>query len=96
MTAYEDLVRAEAPLLDAAAFFERLTPAGASAARAAFTAAWRRAIPGSDPDSARRLLVPIAALRQAVIYRRFLDHIEPSEHPFHRDDPANWITRAAH
>jgi hypothetical protein len=84
------------PLLDEAAFLERLTPAGAYAARAAFTAAWRQAIPGSDPHTAERLLVPIAALRQAVVYRRFLDRIEPSEHPFHRDDPAKWITRAAH
>ena len=31
---------------------------------------------------------PVAALRQAVIYRRFLDAIEPAEQPFHRREPA--------
>ena len=82
------------PLLDEAAFIDRLAAADAHAARDAFAAAWQHAIPGSDPVTAARLLGPIAALRQAVIYRHFLDHIEPAEHGFHRDDPANWITRA--
>ena len=45
-------------------------------------------MPGSDPTAATHLLAPVAALRQAVIYRGFLDHIEPSEHPDHRRDPA--------
>ena len=29
---------------------------------------WRDAVPGSDPEQAARLLEPVAALRQAVIY----------------------------
>ena len=41
------------------------------------------------------LLAPVAAARQAVIYRKFLDNIEPSEHPYHRADPARWLTRTA-
>ena len=57
--------------------------------------AWREAVPGSDPQRAADLLAPVAAARQAVIYRAFLDRIEPSEHPYHRDDPARWLARAA-
>jgi hypothetical protein len=30
-----------------------------------------------------------------VIYQGFLDRIEPSEHPYHRGDPALWLSRAA-
>jgi hypothetical protein len=64
------------------------------AASDAFVAAWQDAVPGCDARQAADLLRPVAALRQAVIYRHFLDHIEPAEHPFHRDDPAYWIAGA--
>jgi hypothetical protein len=40
-------------------------------------------------------LSPIAKARQAVIYRRFLDHIEPAEHPYHSADPSDWLRRPA-
>ena len=30
-----------------------------------------------------------------MIYRRFLDAIEPSEHVYHRDDPADWLRTTA-
>ena len=56
---------------------------------------WRAAVPGSNPRRAAQLLAPVAAARQAAIYQNFLDHIEPSEHPYHRTDPALWLTRAA-
>jgi len=82
------------PMLDEAAATERLPRALAEVARNSFEVAWRHALPGSDPTRAAALLGPVAALRQAVVYRRFLDHIEPSERPFHRDDPAVWIARA--
>ncbi|MBA2315026.1 MAG: aminoglycoside phosphotransferase family protein, partial [Chloroflexi bacterium] len=63
------------------------------------SALWRRewlaAVPGSDPDRAATLLAPVAAARQAHIYRKFLDNIEPSEHPYHAADPADWLRRAA-
>ena len=39
----------------------------------------------------RMLLAPVAAARQAVIYQKFLDNIEPSEHVYHRNDPADWL-----
>jgi hypothetical protein len=52
-------------------------------------------VPGSDPARAAALLAPLAAARQAVVYQHFLDHIEPSEHPYHRDDPPLWLRHAA-
>ena len=37
-----------------------------------------------------------ASIVAAAITRRgFLDQIEPSEHPYHRDDPALWLRRVA-
>jgi hypothetical protein len=57
--------------------------------------AWERAVPGSDPTQAARLLEPIAALRQAVIYEMFLAGIEPDERIYHARDPVIWLERAA-
>jgi Phosphotransferase enzyme family len=31
----------------------------------------------------------------AGCYRRFLDNIEPAEHPYHQADPAHWLRRTA-
>jgi hypothetical protein len=81
------------PLLDLAAFLERNPDA--PAVREHWLRLWKRAVPRSDPDRAAFLVAPIAALRQALIYRKFLDHIEPTEHVYHRGDPALWLTRAA-
>ncbi|MET4157615.1 phosphotransferase [Agromyces sp. PvR057] len=83
------------PLLDEAAFTERLTPTDRDSARAHWTQVWSRAVPGSDPAEALRLLGPVAALRQAIIYRGFLDRIEPDERVYHRDDPGTWLVRTA-
>lgn len=83
------------PLLDQSAFLDRVPPASAPDVREHWQSAWRRAIPGSDPGRAADLLAPVAAARQAVIYQAFLDQIEPSEHPYHRDDPAFWLTRTS-
>ena len=83
------------PLLDQPAFLER-QPTGAIPALMEFwTRQWLELLPGSDPRRAADLVAPIAAARQAVIYRRFLDNIEPSEHPYHRADPARWLRRTA-
>ena len=83
------------PLLDQTAATDHLDTAGAALVRAAWAQAWRDAVPGSDPARAAGLLAPVAALRQAVIYRSFLDRIEPAEHAYHRADPARWLRRAA-
>ncbi len=71
------------PLLDQAAFLERMPAEGVDAARRHWTAAWRRACPGADPERAARLLAPVASARQALVYQRFLDAIEDAERPYH-------------
>ena len=83
------------PLLDQPAFLSRVPGDALAAIREHWLRQWRDAAPGSDPARAARLLAPIAAARQAVIYRGFLDRIEPAEHPYHRADPADWLRRTA-
>lgn len=83
------------PLLDQTAFLDRIPTADVPAVRARWAAAWRRARRGCDPDRAARLLAPVAALVKACVYRRFLDGLEPDEHPYHRDDVPLWLRRAA-
>lgn len=81
------------PLLDQAAFLDRVPEAVRETVRSHWLGLWREAVPGSDPARVAALLAPIAAARQAVIYRGFLDRIEPSEHSYHRHDPAEWLRR---
>jgi hypothetical protein len=83
------------PLLDQAAFLDRVPEQQRGPLREHLHATWRRAVPGCDPVRAERWVEPIAAARQAVVYDSFLDQIEPSEHPYHRRDPAIWLRRAA-
>lgn len=83
------------PLLDHAAFTERLSSNDAIAVTAHWLTAWTRAVPESTPARALELVRPVGALRQAMLYRGFLDHIEPSERIYHRNDPAQWLKRAA-
>ena len=83
------------PLLDLPAFLEPIPRNAIDAVRAHWLQQWSEAVPGSDPARAAALLAPVAAARHAVIYRSFLDNIEPSEQPYHRADPATWLNRAA-
>jgi hypothetical protein len=83
------------PLLDQAAFLASIAAEKRDPIRTAWAQLWRDAAPGSDPDHAARLLEPVAALRQAHIYRTFLDGIEPDERVYHVNDPAHWLRRAA-
>jgi hypothetical protein len=83
------------PLLDQAAFVERLSPTDRAAVEALWSDLWRGAVPGSDPERAAQLLEPVAALRQAVIYDMFLAAIESDERVYHATDPATWLRRAA-
>jgi Phosphotransferase enzyme family len=82
------------PLFDVAAMVQGLDAEPRAAVMTAWTRAWFQYRPGSDPGRAAALLEPVAALRQAVIYRGFLDGIEPSERCFHASDPAIWLRRA--
>jgi hypothetical protein len=89
------------PLLDQAAFVSGLREDDARAVRAEWARLWRRArlrrtaSPTCEPERAASLLEPVAAVRQAVIYRSFLDRIEPAERVYHASDPAHWLRRAA-
>jgi aminoglycoside phosphotransferase (APT) family kinase protein len=73
------------PLLDLPAFIER---AGEHAPefQARWMQRWLDAVPGCDPDRAAALIAPIAQMRQAIIYQRFLDGIEETERVYHRAD----------
>ena len=82
------------PLLDQSAFLERLPAEAVLSVTAFWSGRWLDLFPGSNPTRAAALIAPIAAARQAAIYRRFLDNIEPSEHPYHRSDPVRWLGRA--
>ena len=83
------------PLLDMAAFIQRMPRALSRLAREHWITALNERFPGSDARRAARLLAPVAALRQAIVYQYFLEHIEPSERFYHRDDPADWLQRTA-
>ena len=83
------------PLLDRAAYLERISADDLQAVEDHWNRRWSEAVPGSDPARAAMLIAPIAAARQTVIFWTFLDGIEPSEWPYHRVDPADWLGRTA-
>jgi hypothetical protein len=83
------------PLLDQSAFLDRIPSPAVEPIRTLWEREWLARVPDSQPAKAGRLIAPIAAARQAVIYRKFLDNIEPSEHPYHARDPADWLRRTA-
>ncbi len=83
------------PLLDVPAFMDRAPTGSAASLRDHWIAAWRTVHPSSDPARAWATIAPIAAARKAVIYLGFLDNIEPSEHPYHRDDPRECMQQVA-
>ncbi len=83
------------PLLDASAFLDRVPAEKRGTVRGHWENAWRRHLPGSDPVEAGRLVGPVAAARQAMIYQHFLDHIEPTERRYHEADVPDWLARTA-
>jgi hypothetical protein len=83
------------PLLDHAAFVERLDPAARATVIERWWGRWQAAVPGCDPDRAIELLKPIVAAQKAAVYQMFLDNIEPSERVYHATDPVGWLQRAA-
>lgn len=81
------------PLLDFPAMLTRVPAPWVDTLRQHWDAAWRRHRPQADVARAAALLAPIAAMRQALVYQRFLDHIEDAEHPYHRADVPDWLQR---
>lgn len=83
------------PLLDQSAMLTPQSSANERRLRTHWAAAWRRCHPGADIEAATRLVEPLAALRRAVIYQRFVDAIEPAERPYHQDDVPDFLRLAA-
>ena len=83
------------PLLDQAAFLERVPEDRVASLTDRWSDRWRGWRPGCDPVRAARLIRPITIALKAVTYQGFLDRIEPSEHPYHRADPADRLAKAA-
>lgn len=69
------------PLLDLGAV-HRMSPAAIDR----WLARWSETVGGSDLSGAWAALEPVALLRTAWVYQRFLDRIEPDERVYHRDD----------
>lgn len=82
------------PLFDMTAMLEHAGD-GRQRVRDEWIGAWRRAVPGSEPGRAAELLAPVALLRNALVYRSFLDQIEASEHPYHAADVPKWLAAAS-
>ena len=83
------------PLLDQAAFTGRMADVDHATVVEEWADQWQQRVPGCDPRRAAGLISPVAAVRQAMIYRMFLDNIEPDERVYHAGDPATWLRRAA-
>ncbi|MEO7062061.1 MAG: phosphotransferase [Lapillicoccus sp.] len=88
-------VRVGNPVLDLRAFVERLDGPGLQERTTQhWVGAWRRAVPGSDPERAMALLAPVAQLVAAAHYQYFLDNIEATERVYHRLDPVDRLRAA--
>ncbi|HEY5882781.1 MAG TPA: phosphotransferase [Nakamurella sp.] len=83
------------PMLDQLAFGAPLNPPDRVACEQLWARLWGAAVPGCDADRAADLLRPVGALHGAVTYQRFLEHIEPDEHPYHAGDPVAMLRLAA-
>jgi hypothetical protein len=81
------------PMLDQPAMLSASDPRFVTPLQHHWSAAWSSAIPGCDPNRAARLLAPVAAARQALVYQKFLDGIEDSEHRYHAGDVSEWLRR---
>ena len=82
------------PMLDQAAFVERLDAPARAVVTRRWAARWREAVPGCEPERAAALLEPVGKLQRAAVYLMFLDNIEPTERVYHAADPADWLARA--
>ena len=81
------------PLLDMPTFVERFDDPLRSDLRAAWLDAWKRALPGADPERAARLAAPIATARQALVYIALLEAIDPAEQGYFDHAPGHWLAR---
>lgn len=83
------------PLLDLPALIPGGGEAAVVAAMRHWEGAWSPLLPGADVARAVRLMLPVAAARQVLVFDRFLAGIEPSERVYHAADPGRWLRRVA-
>ena len=83
------------PLLDLPPFDRNLAAEHRPAARSRWIQQWTAHAPGSDAARAVALIEPIAVLRLAIIYQRFLDGIEQTERRYHETDVPQQLRDAA-
>jgi len=82
------------PFFDLPALCSGIPEADHATVEQRFIGAWQAELPNADAARAAILMKPLNALRKALVYRNFLDHIEPSEHDYHNDDVPHWLTEA--
>src|SRR4029077_14371689 len=82
------------PLFDMTAMLERAGD-NKQRVREEWIELWAEAVPGSEPARAAELLAPVAPLRNALVYRSFLDQIEASENPYHAADVPKGLAAAS-
>lgn len=82
------------PLFDLNRVIEPVT-ADDTAVREHWLGLWRRAVPASDPERALELMGPLVPLREAWLYQRFVDSIEPDEAICHRADVPDRLAAAS-
>jgi phosphotransferase family enzyme len=83
------------PLMDLPPFDRNLRDEHRPAARSRWIEQWTANAPGSDPARAVALIEPIAVVRLAIMYQRFLDGIEHSERRYHETDVPEQLHEAA-
>ena len=83
------------PLTDELAFFRPLSRPDRNLVAPAWSSAWRRAVPGCDPERAQTLLQPLMPLIAAMIYSDFCAAIEPDELVYHARDVPSALRDAA-
>lgn len=83
------------PLLDMAGFVQSIDVERRRTVERAWLDGWAGLVPGSDPYRAAALVRPLAALRRAAVYHRFVEAFEPSERRYHCDDVPRWLAAAA-
>jgi Ser/Thr protein kinase RdoA (MazF antagonist) len=83
------------PLLDLPAMIPGGGEAAVVRAMRHWERAWSAVVPGADVARAVRLMLPVAAARQVLVFDRFLAGIEPTERVYHAADPGRWLRRVA-
>jgi aminoglycoside phosphotransferase (APT) family kinase protein len=82
------------PLLDMTAFLKWVPSDRLGRVTELWITRWKDVYGSANVSRAVELIRPLGAMRQALVYRKFLDGIEASEQVYHREDPAFWLRRA--